>query len=461
MISQLVRYVFCATVALDLAQPRRHDWLIHLDERRNVECFLYLDRHFCHFSEENDHLTRDVKNNSCQISGTPLSFIMLKKKNIRPETLIDWLIPFHLIEQYAGYWNSRNSTASDSTLVCNCTFNRLGIACQYEIENKDWELTRLLETQRGRSSNEYETLTSLIDGISCDGSVPPVEWRQICDGIAQCEDASDEFNCHRLELNQCDEDDEYRCRNGMCIPKEFAFDGTLDCMDSSDEQEIASLVRVFDPCSDQSLFRCDERLCRKDQFSCGDGQCVPWSTLLISEERGCRNSRHLADRCEIDGNLLSTQKNLTGICRQTTESLEALTNKSSCFVSLRHFLTTDREETFRMSMDNLRKNCSELIEYPERSMFSPVLMTFYNRSQLEVVVTSGIVGIRLISRRAHLFCLRGKMICDGQLMEISRPPHGEYCMTNEQLQEMISKYPFIPFSHLFCRLVNNELFSSQ
>ncbi|CAF0712089.1 unnamed protein product [Adineta steineri] len=230
-------------------------------------------------SEENDYLERDVRSSLCQIGGTPLSFITLKKQRIGSELLIDWLIPFHLIEQYADYLNLSNPTSTDDTLICNCTAKRVGIACQYQIENKDWELSRLVEAQRSRQSNEYETLTSLIDGISCNGSVPRVEWRQICDGISQCEDASDELNCHLLELNQCneEEDEEYRCRNGMCIPKEFAFDGTFDCMDSSDEQEILKLTRAFDPCPDQSLYRCDERLCRKDRFSCGDGQCVPWS----------------------------------------------------------------------------------------------------------------------------------------------------------------------------------------
>ena len=174
--------------------------MIHLDERRNVECFLYIHRDFCHFSEGNDYLETDVKSNSCQIGGTPLSFIILKKNNITSETLIDWLIPFHVIEKYARYLNSSDSTSSDDTLICNCTAQRIGIACQYEIEYKNWELTRLVEAQRGRSSNEYETLTLLIDGISRNGSVPRIEWRQICDGIYQCEDASDELNCHLLEL---------------------------------------------------------------------------------------------------------------------------------------------------------------------------------------------------------------------------------------------------------------------
>ena len=170
-----------------------------------------------------------------------------------------------------------------------------------------------------------------------------MEWRQICDGIIQCSDASDEFNCDLLELNECDEDEEYRCRNGMCIPKEFAFDGTHDCLNSSDEQELPSLLRVFAQCSGLSLFRCDERLCQKDEFSCGDGQCVRWSAL-INGENGCRNFRHQAYRCDTIGSFLSIQKDLPGICRETSQPREERANTSNCVINLRHLLTTDQEE---------------------------------------------------------------------------------------------------------------------
>ena len=127
------------------------------------------------------------------------------------------------------------------TLICNCSLKRFGTHCDYEIEKKTRDLTEVIKDQRGgKSSGEFETLTSLIDEMPCHASFPPVEWRQICDGIIQCENAVDELHCDRLELNECDPD-EYRCRNGMCIPKESSFDGIFDCMDSSDEQELPSV----------------------------------------------------------------------------------------------------------------------------------------------------------------------------------------------------------------------------
>ena len=58
--------------------------------------------------------------------------------------MVDWLIPFHLIEQYAHYLNSSRRTSTDETLICNCTEKRIGIDCQYEIRNKNEELTVLV-----------------------------------------------------------------------------------------------------------------------------------------------------------------------------------------------------------------------------------------------------------------------------------------------------------------------------
>ncbi|CAF1447441.1 unnamed protein product, partial [Didymodactylos carnosus] len=68
-------------------------------------------------------------------------------------------------------------------------------------------------------------------------------WRQICNGIIDCFNNSlDEENCLELELNECDNQTEYRCQNGMYIPKSFSFDTRIsDCMYGSDEQFMDGL----------------------------------------------------------------------------------------------------------------------------------------------------------------------------------------------------------------------------
>ena len=54
-------------------------------------------------------------------------------------------------------------------------------------------------------------------------------------------------------------------------------------MDSSDEQESSKVYTKLHMCSKQSMWGCDERICRKGQFSCGDGQCVHSSAIINGE----------------------------------------------------------------------------------------------------------------------------------------------------------------------------------
>jgi hypothetical protein len=64
-----------------------------------------------------------------------------------------------------------------------------------------------------------------------------LNWREICDGKVDCwPDPLDEQYCDKLEQNECGPN-EYRCRNGQCIPKNFLLDNKYgpDCLDMTDE----------------------------------------------------------------------------------------------------------------------------------------------------------------------------------------------------------------------------------
>lgn len=59
-----------------------------------------------------------------------------------------------------------------------------------------------------------------------------VSTSAVCDGLRQCSDGSDEFNCP--ENQGCLQGD-WRCRNKICIPKDLYCNGANDCVDNSDE----------------------------------------------------------------------------------------------------------------------------------------------------------------------------------------------------------------------------------
>lgn len=89
-------------------------------------------------------------------------------------------------------------------------------------------------------------------------------------GKIDCANGLDEQRCDELEMNECDNATEFRCRNGLCIDNAFYFDGEDDCMDLSDE--IGYIFgRLF--CTSVSMPTCEDRICPPTWFSCGSGQC--------------------------------------------------------------------------------------------------------------------------------------------------------------------------------------------
>ena len=73
-------------------------------------------------------------------------------------------------------------------------------------------------------------------------------------------------------MNRCDEEEEYRCENGMCIPDQFFLAGDLDCLDWSDEMPLKSAQSWN---TESVSGECDEYLCPPTEWSCADGECIP------------------------------------------------------------------------------------------------------------------------------------------------------------------------------------------
>jgi hypothetical protein len=93
-------------------------------------------------------------------------------------------------------------------------------------------------------------------------------------------------------MQQCDPVNEYRCRQGLCIPRLVAFDGVYDCADLSDET-----FHPFPAGTDYSpkveLCRgwlhplCYNHVCGWGWFPCGDGQCTNslWTRPVCDNRR--------------------------------------------------------------------------------------------------------------------------------------------------------------------------------
>lgn len=165
-------------------------------------------------------------------------------------------------------------------LIDFCIGNWFGQFCQYYL---DKPLDKTILFQFGEKASFSDVEVSLQSApLTCYTGIPRcnsaicLDWRQICDNRHDCENGEDEppMECFRLELNECDPVQEYRCRNGMCIPRSFFIDFYYDCMDQSDEQSLHDLPILNENCFFQPDSHCEEFSSYIKYFSCGDGQSI-------------------------------------------------------------------------------------------------------------------------------------------------------------------------------------------
>jgi hypothetical protein len=377
------------------------------------DCFEVDTRYVCRSVQSNNI---DVFNTSSSCyDGTSWAFSLLKEMQVATSDLIDWLIPFDIIEQYAEYLSETVPSSLAQRFICNCTLN--GPGKEYEYSSSNFELlpSDVLVQQSSRSNHQmsYDSIVSFVDRIECNTTFHGLEWWQICDEITERDNAIDESDCHLLEFQKC-ESDEFQCRNGMCIPLEFAFDARPNCMDSSDEQELDEMYRAYYSCNKHSSALCDARFCRENQFSCGNGQCVSW-TAIFGYSTGCSNFRHAAYSCEIFDDDAKRNPLLTGICQQTTPSLSPLTQESNCVTSLRHLLRASQGHLAHIqrniSFHNILQRCPDLIEYPLKTGLPGTMKTFYNKSYIHMFYSDEKYLHRLIPRKPHLYYFNSSIMC--------------------------------------------------
>ncbi|CAF1533816.1 unnamed protein product [Adineta steineri] len=169
-----------------------------------------------------------------------LTFDELKKKNVTGNNLMEWSSPIDLIERYEHFLQMNKSSSNE--VFYNCTLPWFGPLCQYKfIVNQSFP--QLIETidHRYRDRNVNASFTCYIY-LKCNRGSPYIclDWHEICDGKVDCLDGGeDEKYCLELELNTCEEN-EYQCRNGMCVNNVFLLDElnsfiSPECLDTSDE----------------------------------------------------------------------------------------------------------------------------------------------------------------------------------------------------------------------------------
>ena len=222
------------------------------------------------------------------------TFAQLWKAEITAEQLYHWSTPIDIIERY-----QTNDSSLSNEIIYNCTWPRFGSSCQYEIDHYHSNLSTLSEiiTDYYHSYPYHPTSLTCYEHVICDRGpgVSCLDWSEICDGKIDClSNGIDEKHCWLLEIHQCEEN-EYRCRNGQCIPQAFYRDDShvFDCLDGSDEVRRNTRVYKFCDLAIPSL-SCEDLTCVSTFLT---PSCTQQRTDLLLNAIYSSNDRSVSEPC--------------------------------------------------------------------------------------------------------------------------------------------------------------------
>ncbi|CAF1200458.1 unnamed protein product [Didymodactylos carnosus] len=436
-----------------ILSPQQYVRLLNNNDT-NVEDYLY----YC-LRVEQDNI--NIKYDQCfdEINNRKISFKKLKELNITNEELFQWNIPVDLISYYSRYNND-----DKFEFICNCSLSskRYGRYCEYTYGDSSIGLdsfeqlingyaNRMRDLPVNRRSECYPFVTKLCSRC--------IDWRDICDGEWDCMNGEDEKQCRQVEMNECNFETEYRCRNGLCINRQFLFDGDMDCLDTTDEQKSLADGKHYDyqSCYKTATIDCHEHFCSKDLFSCGDGHCFKWDIRFDLESR-CKNRQDSLHVCELKSSW--TMKD--GRCAYAADDAEFMEFESEndrCLKLIKCALLNVRtvcqprsifefqEQAFRYVIEQCFENNETIYKHSLSAyVLSPFIQTYTLYKQFSYLGHIDLLH-RQMAARPGLFCFNGTFTCRGR--ETIRDLNKEkYCVYYDDIYE--KQYPYPPFEYLFC-----------
>ena len=397
-------------------------YLDKTEDRFEIEfydCVQIQSLDYCRRPKDPINLDRDNDIRSCEQNGGQMHrFHEIRSNNITPITILhQWRSTLERVERYERYLTDPNQ--SDQS-ICQCLRSgSFGKNCEYRLplgttfeETLRWQLA-----MREKNPQNVQIYGDIVcyETLKCDSGVLCLDWRDICDGIQQCLDGKDEENCDLLEMNQCDEDEEYRCENGMCIPQQFFLDGERDCLDWSDEMQLKSSWN----CPLESVSSaCDDHLCPANSWSCGDGQCIEDRLAFqrLSTYTTCHSARDQYWMCET--HLSRRQWTMeNGRClRNIQHQSSVVANRSGeerCTYLLKCLLSRDLETGCSCygrlgCIEEFDRVCrSPSILYPRGAVVTPFTFFLFNR------------GRDLSNDRPNWILINGTVRCRGVFVTVT------------------------------------------